>query len=199
MDDEADPDRADDVFETIGFRVAQVRNASPLGAFRYRFPWLLATVASGTMAALLAGAFAATLAESLIIAFFLTLVLGLGESVSMQSMTVTIQALNATRPTLGWYAGALRREAAAALLLGTACGALVAGIAWAWRGDAPAAAVVGGSVAAAVLVASTVGLSVPALLHALRLDPRIAAGPVTLALADLCTLLIYFTLATVAL
>jgi len=32
--------------------------------------------------------------------------------------------------------------------------------------------------------------------HALRLDPKIAAGPVTLALADLCTILIYFALAS---
>ncbi|UYP32581.1 hypothetical protein OEG79_15570 [Pseudomonas sp. Z8(2022)] len=39
------------------------------------------------------------------------------------------------------------------------------------------------------------GLSIPALLHALRLDPKIAAGPVPLAVTDLCTLLFYFSLA----
>jgi magnesium transporter len=38
-------------------------------------------------------------------------------------------------------------------------------------------------------------LSVPALLHALRLDPKIAAGPVTLAIADIFTLVFYFGLA----
>jgi magnesium transporter len=36
---------------------------------------------------------------------------------------------------------------------------------------------------------------VPALLHALRLDPKIAAGPITLALTDIFTLLFYFGLA----
>ena len=41
------------------------------------------------------------------------------------------------------------------------------------------------------------GLSVPTLLHALRLDPKIAAGPVTLALTDILTLLFYFGLASV--
>jgi magnesium transporter len=44
--------------------------------------------------------------------------------------------------------------------------------------------------------ASLFGLSVPTALHALRLDPKIAAGPVTLALADLCTILVYFALAS---
>jgi magnesium transporter len=32
-------------------------------------------------------------------------------------------------------------------------------------------------------------------LHALRLDPKIAAGPVTLAIADIVTVLVYFNLA----
>jgi len=33
------------------------------------------------------------------------------------------------------------------------------------------------------------------LLHRLKLDPKIAAGPVTLALTDFCALLFYFSLA----
>jgi magnesium transporter len=47
--------------------------------------------------------------------------------------------------------------------------------------------------------ACVLGLSIPALLHALRLDPKIAAGPVTLAITDVFTLLFYFTLAAVLL
>jgi magnesium transporter len=38
-------------------------------------------------------------------------------------------------------------------------------------------------------------LTVPAALHALKLDPKIAAGPLTLALSDIFTLLFYFNLA----
>jgi cation transporter-like permease len=36
-------------------------------------------------------------------------------------------------------------------------------------------------------------------LHALKLDPKIAAGPVTLALADVCSIVFYFVLAAVLL
>src|SRR5438132_8850702 len=39
----------DDFFEALGFHLAQVRDASPWRMFRYRFPWLLATVAGGTI------------------------------------------------------------------------------------------------------------------------------------------------------
>jgi len=185
----------EDVFEAIGFHVAQVRDASPLRAFRFRFPWLLATIGSGTICALLAGRFEVTLAQSLVLAFFLTLALGLGESVSIQSMTVTIQALRAMRPTLSWYVRAFRREVGTALLLGAASGTLVGLIVWLWRGNALAAASIGTSVLLAMGAACLLGLSVPAVLHALKLDPKIAAGPVTLAFTDIFTLLFYFGLA----
>ena len=55
--DMAEREQHEDVFETIGFHVSEVRDAGPLRAFRYRFPWLLATIVSGTACALLASRF----------------------------------------------------------------------------------------------------------------------------------------------
>ena len=188
-------ERMNEVFEAVGFRVAAVREANPWVAFRHRFPWLLATVASGTVCALIAGAFGSTLAHSLVLAFFLTLVLGLGESVSVQSLTVTIRTLHGRRPKWNWFIRALGREIPTALLLGAGCGVLVGVVVWLWRGSALVSVVVGGSIVGAMAIACVWGLSVPALLHALRLDPKIAAGPVTLALTDVSTLLIYFSAA----
>src|SRR6266478_3435085 len=182
-----------DFFEELGFHLAQVRDASPWRMFRYRFPWLLATVAAGTACALLAGAFEVTLARSLVIAFFLTMVLGLNESVSTQSMSVTIQALRSARVTRRWFATAFRREMMTALLLAVACGALVTAIVWFWRDEIRAALVIGGSIAASLVTACLFGLGVPSLLHWWKLDPKISAGPVTLALADFFALLFYFT------
>ena len=182
-----------DFFEILGFHLAQVRDASPWRMFRYRFPWLLATVASGTICALLAGAFEVTLARSLVIAFFLTMVLGLNESVSMQSMSVTIQALRSARVTRLWFATAFRREIVTALLLAVACGVLVSAIVWFWRDEIRAALVIGGSIAVSLVTACLFGLGVPSLLHWWKLDPKISAGPVTLALADFFALLFYFT------
>jgi magnesium transporter len=189
--------QVEDVFEALGFHIAQLRNASPLTALRFRFPWLLATIASGMACAALSGAFQKTLSELLILAFFLPLVLGLGESVSIQSMAVTIQALRASKPTLRWYLSALRREATTAGLLGMASGSVVTLIVWLWRHNAGAALAIGGSVMLSLLTACILGLSIPSLLHALKLDPKIAAGPVTLAISDLATLLFYFGIATV--
>jgi len=197
--DLAEREQSDAVFEAIGLRISQVNETSPIRAFRFRFPWLLTTIGSGLVCALLTSFFEATLAQSLVLAFFLTLVLGLGESVSIQSMTVAIQTLRFTRPTFHWYAQSLKREATTALFLGGACGVVVAIIVWAWRGEPMPALVIGSGILCSMGAACLVGLSVPALLHAFRLDPKIAAGPLTLAITDTLTLLFYFTLATVLL
>lgn len=197
--DVAKREQLDEVFQTIGFRLSQVRDASPLRAFRFRFPWLIATIGSGTLCALLASGFEITLAKSLVLAFFLTLVLGLGESVSIQSMTVTIQALRSRQPTFRWYVLAFRREALTAIMLGTACGTLVGLIAWLWRGAWLPAVAIGTGILLTLFSACLFGLSVPVILHALKLDLKISAGPVTLALADIFTLLFYFSTAAILL
>jgi magnesium transporter len=185
----------DDVFEVLGFHLEQIRGASPWRAFRFRFPWLLVTVTAGTICAILAGAFEATLAHSLVIAFFLTMVLGLNESVSAQSMSVTIQMLRSAPVTWSWFATALRRELVTAVLIGLGCGVIVAAIVLLWRHDLRAGLAIGGSIALSLITACLFGLGVPSALHRFNLDPKIAAGPITLALADIFALLLYFTTA----
>jgi magnesium transporter len=180
-------------FEALGFHIEQIREASVWRGFRFRFPWLLVTVTGGTLSAILAHFFKATLARSLVLAFFLTMVLALNESVSMQSMSVTIHALRSVSVTRGWLVAALRREVSTALLLGAACGVVVSLIVWVWRHDFASAFVIGGSIALSLITACALGLGVPSLLHRFKLDPKIAAGPITLALADFFALVIYFT------
>jgi magnesium transporter len=197
--DLAERERLDDVFETIGFRISQLRGASTLKAFTHRFPWLLATITSGVLCALISGAFETTLAKSVVLAFFLALVLGLGESVSIQSVSLAIQALHAKTPSWRWYFSALIREVTVGLLLGIASGTVTFLIVWLWRGTLFAGVVVGSTVLFSFLAACTFGISIPTALHALKLDPKIAAGPITLAVTDVFSLLFYFTLATIVL
>jgi magnesium transporter len=185
----------EDLFETLGVRMSKLGQASPLGAFRYRFPWLMATIVSGSLCAVIADIFGETLQRSIVIAFFLTLVLGLAESMSVQSMSVTIQGLHAEKLSWRTFSRNLRREGTAGLLLGLASGALVTLIVGLWYQSLPPALVVGGSVAWCMTISNLLGLVVPTLLHSLKLNFRIAAGPLTLAVTDLMTLASYFTIA----
>jgi magnesium transporter len=187
------------IFETIGVHVERLRNASVFKAFSLRFPWLLATIASGTICALLAGLYETTLSQALVLTFFLTLVLGLGESVSIQSMTLTLQFLRTSVPSVQGYKKAMRREAIIAAMLGSACGTIVGLIAFLWRGQGLAALAIGLGILLSIFCACLFGLSVPILLRTLKLDPKVASGPIALALSDIFTLLCYFTTATILL
>lgn len=194
-----EPEEVNDVFEEIGFRISEIKNASPTKAWRYRFPWLLTTITGGTICAVLAGMFEATLTESIAIAFFMALMLGLGESIGIQSMTVTIQTLHSAQPSLKWYLKNVLKEVQTASLIGLSSAALVGLIVFVWKGSLITAVVIALSVLGVQLIAAVVGLSVPAALHGFKLDPKIAAGPITLALTDVFTILFYLGLATIIL
>jgi Mg/Co/Ni transporter MgtE len=70
-----------------------LRTASAFKAFLQRFPWLLVTIAGGSLCAFIINMHEQTLEKSIALAFFIVLVLGLAESVVAQSVTLSIQGL----------------------------------------------------------------------------------------------------------
>lgn len=195
----SDEGPSDEIFEAIGLHVDQLRHAAPTTAFRARFPWLLGTIASGATCAFLSGAFEKTLAQALTITFFLPLVLGLNESVAMQSMTLSLQSLHGTKNRRRSVLAALQRELITALLLAVGCAVIAALIAGVWRRSPGSTFVIGGTIFASLVTSGTIGFSVPLLLRIGRRDPKIAAGPIALALVDITALVVYFSLAKFAL
>jgi magnesium transporter len=190
-----DGEEQDDLFQLIGVHVAAARQTAPLAAFRHRFPWLLCNVASGIIAAFLSGLFAAELAQVVALALFVPVVLALAEGVSIQSVTLALQVMHGRRPQLGQV---LRRswiEVRTGVLLGVPAGAIVAAVGWLWWNDGRLALAIFGGIVGGMSIAATVGLLLPQLLRVLRLDPRVAAGPIALAFADMITLLCYFNIA----
>jgi magnesium transporter len=187
----------DQIFQTIGIHIQELQHASPLKAFGIRFPWLAATVSGGILCAVMAGAFAKTLQEKVVLAVFMALVLGLGEAVAAQSLALTVQSLPATRIRWRWLRVRLRREAETSLLLGILAGLAVALMVGIFSRDLTSVLSIGGSVILSILVAGLTGVLVPSLLRQVRWDPKIAAGPITLAAADLFTVSCYLVTARV--
>jgi magnesium transporter len=164
-------------------------------SFSDRFQWLLTNVGGGLLCSLLASRYEALLDAMVVLALFVPMVLALAESVSMQSATLTLQGLHSTGMTWQLLGPAMRREFGVSALLGLASGSLVGGVAWAWKASSALGLMVGGAIACSMVAAALLGLLLPTLLHAAKLDPKIAAGPIVLATTDVCTLLIYFNLA----
>jgi magnesium transporter len=186
---------SDDLFQLIGVHVTGT--VSTWQAFRARAPWLMFNVMGGLAAALLAGLYESLLQAAVVLALFIPVVLALAESVSIQSVTLTLQQLHGREPRLGAFLRAIQREAGTAVLLGLACGGLVGLTVWVWKGTGGIAAAVVLVITLSMLTACLLGVGLPTALRALNLDPRIAAGPVVLASADMITLLLYFNLAAI--
>jgi magnesium transporter len=182
----------DDIFQLIGVHGTAQR--STIDAFRDRFPWLLCNIAGGLMAAFIASRFEHLLKDVVVLALFIPIVLALGESVSMQALSLTLQSFTDGPFMPKRLAAALWKEFRTATLLGLGCGAVVGAVVVVWRGEAMVAAVIFAAIALSMVVACLLGVAFPALLRVAKADPRIAAGPVVLAAADVATLFFYFGL-----
>lgn len=183
----------DDIFQLIGVHVAET--VTPWRSFKDRLPWLSFNVAGGLLAALLAGVYESLLDTAVVLALFIPVVLALAESVSIQSVTLTLQRLHAPVVTRQRFLTALRKELLTACLLGLACGATVGFVAWVWKGGPAVALAIGVVIWLSMMTACALGVALPTVLRAARRDPKVAAGPIVLASADLVTLLFYFNLA----
>jgi len=189
----------DQLFQSLGIHVQEAIHASPWKAFGIRFPWLAATVSGGVLCAGFAGSFAATLQQRVVLAVFMALVLGLGEAVAAQSLALTMQTLPPSRIRLRWFWSKLQRESVTASLLGLLAGIVVALMVLIFCHDLRAAISIGGSVVLSILVSGLLGVTVPAWIRSFRWDPKIAAGPITLAAADLFTITCYLVTAKILL
>ncbi len=182
---------ADDAFQLIGIHLQP--NLGPWAGFKDRFPWLLANVSGGLLAAWVTSRYESLLEAVVVLALFIPVVLALAESVSIQSVTLTLQALHGSAGARSRRS--LPKELATAAFLGLGCGAAVGAIAGIWHRDVILAGALTLAIALSMTTASGLGVLLPSLLKAMRRDPSIAAGPLVLALADLATLLFYFNLA----
>ena len=196
MMDLSDRELSNDIFQLIGVRLAQVQKASLPRIIRFRLPWLLCNIAGGMVCAFLAHQFELVLNQVIALALFIPMVLAVSESVSIQSLTLTLQAHFGT--AVGWrrWARELVGELPIGLLLGLATGGIVAIVAWLWLGTGDVAASIFVSMTLSVAAAALLGLLIPAILWTLERDPQVAAGPITLAATDVTTLSIYFGTAT---
>ncbi len=185
----------EDLFQLIGVHLARARRLGLLSAFHSRFSWLMCNIAGGLVCAFLCGLFEADLQHTVALALFIPVVLSLGESVSIQSLSLSLQLLRGKAPSWSMIFQKLRNELCTGLMLGAAAGLAVGVVALGWMGQWPLLVCLLGGITGGVACAAVLGALAPNLLHRLKLDPQVAAGPIALAATDVLVLLCYFSLA----
>jgi len=182
-------------FQIIGVHVASSRKVSPWLRFKDRFPWLICNITSGIICALIASRYQVMLRELIILALFMTVVLSISESVSIQSMTITLQNLLHSKMSFARLVRLLRRELTTSLMIGIVSALCVFAVSFLWRHDLFVSVVISTSIVVAVSTAGLLGVFIPTVIYSIQADPKIAAGPIVLALVDVTTLLYYFSVA----
>jgi magnesium transporter len=177
---------ADRMFQILGFHI-EGGDSGIWQSFKSRFPWMICNIASGLAAAAITGEYSSVLKAVVALAFFVPVVLGIAESVSMQSVSIGLQSLDSPRGTF--------REIRMGPVLGLAAGALVGLVGWLALGMPMLGAIVCISIIFGAAIGALFGLYLPRLVHRWKLDPKIASGPAVLALTDVFTLAAYLMFA----
>ncbi len=185
----------DEIFQLIGIHLIDTQHASNLTIFNKRFPWLIANIIGGILAAFLSGLFETELQNTVALALFIPIVLALSESVSIQSVSLALQVIHGKKPTVIEIFKKLISEFVTGLFLGIACALTVSIVALLWLGQMYFVLCLLVGIASGVTCAAMIGVLVPNLIRYFHREPHVASGPLSLAITDMVTLLIYFSLA----
>ncbi|MEZ4219126.1 MAG: magnesium transporter [Myxococcota bacterium] len=164
-----------------------------------RLAWLTLNIGLNLLAAAVIDAYRETLAAAIALAVFLPMISDMSGCSGNQAVAVSLRelALGIVRPQeflRVWW-----QEAALGVMNGIVLGLLVGLVAFAWKGSAPLAAVVGAALALNTLVAVSIGGIVPLALRRMGFDPALASSPILTTVTDICGFFFALSFATLAL
>jgi magnesium transporter len=192
MEEEA----SEDIARIAGTREEEIGDPSPIRISRSRLPWLVVGLFGGILNALLMSYYEVPLQTTVILAFFIPLLMGMAGSIGIQAAVVVVRELALGEIDLKHTGRRILKELAVALLNGIVLGILLFGIVFLWKQDPGLGGLIGLSLVIVMFVAAFIGSSVPLLLHRMKIDPAIATGPFITVSNDIIGLAIYMALAT---
>ncbi len=167
-----------------------------------RIMWLLILMLSSTFTGLLLERFQSAIAAVPLLVAFIPTIMDTGGNCGSQSSTLIIRGLALDEIKLSDIFKAIWKEVRVALMVGSVL-ALVTGIRIFLQYDGihnpqslKIAFVVGITLMATAMVAEIMGCCLPMLAKKLKLDPAIMASPLITTIVDLCSMLVFFSVAT---
>jgi len=172
---------------------------SSWGNAKSRLPWLFASWIGGVVAISIIGYFENMLENIVVLAAFIPVIIGMGGNIGTQSSTIIVRGLATGRIDLEGDLKLILKELSVGLILGGLYGLLLGVLAFIFfQESAPPlfGVVVGFSICASMVVATSIGTIVPLLLRKLEIDPAIATGPFVTTTIDILGVGIYFLIAS---
>jgi magnesium transporter len=186
------------------YRLGGVVEETPLDvpllhAVRSRLPWLVVNLFMALISAAVLSRFEDTIAQMAALAAFFPIVAGVSGSSGTQTLTVTVRSLATGELEPKDALKVIPRSLSLGAVNGITIGALIALIAYLWKGIPELGLVAGIATMFNMLVTSIAGVLVPFLMNKLKFDPALASPILVTTLSDSLGYLVYLGLASVAL
>lgn len=167
-----------------------------------RLPWLLAGLLGAGLSGLVIGSFEAAIQQAVILAGFIPIVMATAGNAGIQSSAIAVQGLasgelwatDMARQLVTEIAVSAVNGVATAMILGLVV--LLASTVVAIDNPMRLALTAGIALLVVVILAATIGATVPLLLHRFGIDPALATGPFITTSNDILGVLVFFVLAS---
>ncbi len=177
----------------------EIRTMPVITRARRRLSWLSLNIVLNIIAASVIAFYEDTLRAAIALAVFLPIVSDMSGCSGNQAVAVSMRelSLGIVKPFEAFRVWL--QEVSVGVINGTVLGCLIAGAAWAWKGNPYLGLVVGGALAANTVIAVSIGGTVPLLLKRINVDPAVASGPILTTVTDMCGFFLVLGFATIML
>lgn len=186
----------EDVARLVGSDAEELEKRSPREIALLRLPWVLTTLAIEFVAGIVIHYFDATLSKVILLASFMPIISAISGNTGLQSAAIIVRAMSTGHVTLDQWWNPLWRQVQTTLIIGGACGIVMAIIGSFWQGKWEFGLVVGVSMFVSVNLSGVVGTTVPMISKHLGFDPALTAGPFETAFQDVVGITIFLSMAT---
>ncbi len=181
--------------------------SGPFDLYKHRIPWLLLLMVSATFTGMIITRFESALAAQVVLTAFIPMLMDTGGNSGSQSSVTVIRALSlgeldfADLPLVIWKE--IRTAALCGISLAVLCFLKIMAVDRMLLGNTSittlTAFVVCMTMAVTVIIAKTIGCTLPMLARRLGFDPAVMASPFITTIVDALSLLVYFGIATILL
>ena len=172
-----------------------LKNASIFVLYQKRVFWLVILVFGSLLSGIGIAHFEDIIAATIVLVFFLPLLVGSGGNAGSQSATLMVRALATGDVQFKDWFYLLGRESLVALCLGVTMAIAVSVLGY-FRGDAMVALVLALSMLGIVLLGCLIGMSLPFILNRFKLDPASASAPLVTSICDATGVIVYLFIAS---
>lgn len=190
--DVIDAEAAEDYSRLAGVDVVTLED-NPFKSALKRLPWLVGLIFLGMGTASVIDGYNYLVAETSILAVFISLITGTAGNAGTQSLAVAVRRI-ALKEKKSLFKSLLV-EILIGLMIGLVAGVTILLVILFWKHNLLLGVAVGLAMGVAILVANVAGAFIPMIMDKVGVDPAVASGPFISTLSDLTSVIIYFNVA----